>query len=329
MRSEDPAITVPIPPRTRLDPQVEKFVRAMDADAGQFGRRETVSIAEARHIAETVRKRWVAGGPEMARTQEHGVATRHGMVTVRAYYPAQRALPGVFVYLHGGGFVLGSIDTHDRVMREYAQRAGIVVVGVHYTRAPDAKFPQPMQECADVLRWVSANGALLGVDAAQLFVGGDSAGANFSMGASLELRDAGEHILRGIVLNYGSMSSNLYRNSVIQYGGGDYGLSLMSMMWFRAMHVASGADLTDPRVDILRAELHGLPPAWLVVAECDPVHDDMIELERMLREAGNQVDMKVYPGTAHSFLEAVSISTLAAEAFDDTARWLRLHSKTA
>src|SRR6218665_2976186 len=149
------------------------------------------------------------------------------------------------------------------------------------------------------------------------------------MGGSVELRDAGEAILQGIVLNYGSMSSNLYRNSVIQYGGGDYGLSLMSMMWFRAMHCASGADLTDPRVDILRAELHGLPPAWLVVAECDPVHDDMIELERMLREAGNTVDMKVYAGAAHSFLEAVSISDLAAEAFEDTARWLRLHSKTA
>jgi acetyl esterase len=183
-----------------------------------------------------------------------------------------------------------------------------------------------MQECADVLRWVAANGALLDVDAAQLFVGGDSAGANFSMGASLELRDRGEKILQGIVLNYGSVSSNLYRNSVIQYGGGDYGLSLMSMMWFRAMHVASGADLTDPRVDILRADLRSLPPTWMVVAECDPVHDDMVELGEMMRAAGNDVRMKVYPGAAHSFLEAVSISDLAVEAFEDTARWLRERS---
>uniref|UniRef100_UPI000D392B33 alpha/beta hydrolase fold domain-containing protein n=1 Tax=unclassified Variovorax TaxID=663243 RepID=UPI000D392B33 len=329
MSFEDPAISVPLPARSPLDPQVAQFVRAMDADAGRFGRRETLSIAQARDIAETVRKRWVAGGPEMARSVEHTVPTRHGDVRVRAHYPVQRALSGVFVYLHGGGFVLGSLDTHDRVMREYAQRAGIVVVGVHYTRAPDAKFPRPMQECADVLRWVAENGALLDVDAAQLFVGGDSAGANFSMGASLELRDGGESILKGIVLNYGSVSSNLYRNSVIQYGGGDYGLSLMSMMWFRAMHVATGADLTDPRVDILRADLRSLPPTWMVVAECDPVHDDMVELGQMMRAAGNDVRMKVYPGAAHSFLEAVSISDLAVEAFEDTARWLRERSSSS
>jgi acetyl esterase len=323
MRSADPAISVPIPTRSKLDQQVEQFVRAMDADASRFGRRETVSIAEARDIAETVRRRWVEGGPVMANSVEHTVPTRHGEVLIRAHYPQVRMLPGVFVYLHGGGFVLGSLDTHDRVMREYAQRAGIVVIGVHYTRAPEAKFPRPMQECADVLRWVSAHGELLVVDTSQLFVGGDSAGAIFSMGASLEMRDRGEALLKGIVLNYGSMSSNLCRNSVIQYGGGDYGLSLMSMVWFRAMHLSHGADFTDPRIDILRADLRGLPPTWMVVAECDPVHDDMIELDRLMREAGNEVRKKVYPGAAHSFLEAVSISDLAVEAFEDTARWLR------
>ncbi|MGJ7484619.1 alpha/beta hydrolase fold domain-containing protein [Variovorax sp. LT2P21] len=326
MRSADPAISVPIPTRSPLDPQVEQFVRAMDADASRFGRRETVSIAQARDIAETVRRRWVEGGPVMANRAEHTVPTRHGDVLIRAHYPQVRALPGVFVYLHGGGFVLGSLDTHDRVMREYAQRAGIVVIGVHYTRAPEAKFPRPMQECADVLRWVSAHGELLAVDTSQLFVGGDSAGAIFSMGASLEMRDRGESLLKGIVLNYGSMSSNLCRNSVIQYGGGDYGLSLLSMVWFRAMHFTSGADFTDPRIDILRADLRGLPPTWMVVAECDPVHDDMIELDRLMREAGNEVQKKVYPGAAHSFLEAVSISDLAVEAFEDTARWLREQS---
>ncbi|MES2533933.1 MAG: alpha/beta hydrolase fold domain-containing protein [Pseudomonadota bacterium] len=323
MRFEDPAISVPIPIRSKLDPQIEQFVRAMEVDSSRFGRRETLSIAEAREVAEAVRKRWVAGGPTMENTVEHMADTRHGKVRVRVHYPKLRALPGVFVYLHGGGFVLGSLDTHDRVMREYAERAGIVVIGVHYTRAPDAKFPQPMQECADVLRWVATNGALLDVDTSQLFVGGDSAGAIFSMGASLEMRDRGERLLKGIVLNYGSMSSNLCRNSVIQYGGGDYGLSLMSMLWFRAMHFTSGDEFTDPRIDILRADLRGLPPTWMVVAECDPVHDDMIALDQKMREAGNEVRMKVYPGTAHSFLEAVSISDVAVEAFEDTARWLR------
>jgi acetyl esterase len=326
MSFEDPAVSVPIPPRSALDPQVAEFVRAMAEDSAAFAPRETLPIAEGRANAEKVRARWAAGGPEMAVTTELQAPTRHGDVRVRAYYPQVRRLPGVFVYLHGGGFVLGSIETHDRVMREYAHRAGIVVVGVHYTRAPEAKFPRPMEECLDVVRWVAANAASLDVDGGQVFVGGDSAGANYSMGVSLALRDAGERIVKGIVLNYGSVSSNLYRNSVIQYGGGAYGLSLVSMMWFRAMHISTAADLTDPRVDILRAKLHDLPPACLVVAECDPVHDDMMDLDRMLREAGNEVQTKVYAGAAHSFLEAVSISDLAVEAFEDTAAWLRKRS---
>ena len=326
MSFEDPAVSVPIPPRSALDPQVAEFVRAMAEDSAAFAPRETLPIAQGRINAEKVRARWAAGGPEMAAAVEHQVPTRHADVRIRAYYPQTRKLPGVFIYLHGGGFVLGSIETHDRIMREYAHRAGIVVLGVHYTRAPEAKFPRPMEECLDVTRWVAANAALLDVDGEQLFIGGDSAGANYSMGVSLSLRDAGERIVKGIVLNCGSVSSNLYRNSVIQYGGGAYGLSLVSMMWFRAMHITTAADITDPRVDILRAKLHDLPPTCMVVAECDPVHDDMMDLDRMMREAGNQVQTKVYAGAAHSFLEAVSISDLAVEAFEDTVAWLRKQS---
>ena len=322
MYLEDPAFTIPIGPPAPLDPQIAEFLKRMAADAAQYPRRDTISIAEGREIAEKVRRPWAQGGPEMARTVEHQVPTRHGKVRVRAYYPQIRRMPGAFVYIHGGGFVLFSIDTHDRVMREYAERAGMVVLGIDYTRAPEAKFPQPLDECVDIVRWAAAQGALLDIDATQLFVGGDSAGANLSMGTCLTLRDEGTPLLSGAVLNYGGFGSNLFRNSVVRYGAGEYGLSLHMMIWFRGMHIRRGEDFLNPRVDILRADLSNLPPAYLVVTECDPLHDDSIELERRMREVGGDVQAKVYPGTVHSFLEAISIADIAAEAFEDTARWI-------
>lgn len=322
MYIEDPAFTIPTGAPAPLDPQIAQFVKKMAADASQYPRRDTISIEEGRAIAEKVRLPWAQGGPVMARTVEHVVPTRYGSVQVRAYYPSERRLPGAFIYIHGGGFVLFSNDTHDRVMREYAERAGIVVFGINYTRAPEAKFPQPLEECVDTVRWVAAQAAALDIEAAQLFIGGDSAGANLSMGTCLTLRDEQTPLIQGVVLNYGGFGSNLFRNSVVRYGAGDYGLSLHMMIWFRGMHIRRGEDFVNPRVDILRADLSNLPPAYIVVTECDPLHDDSIELERRWREAGGQVLSKIYPGTVHSFLEAVSISDVAVEAFDDTAKWL-------
>ena len=324
MLPEDPAFTIPTGAPAPLDPQIADFLRLMAADASKYPRRDTLSIEAGREIAEKVRAPWALGGPDMADTVEHQVPTRHGDILVRVHYPRERRLPGAFVYIHGGGFVLFSINTHDRLMREYAERTGIVVIGIEYTRAPDAKFPQPLEECVDVLRWTAARSELLDIDADQLFIGGDSAGANLSMGTCLTLRDEGEAaLIKGVVLNYGGFGSNLFRNSVVRYGAGDYGLSLHMMIWFRGMHIARGQDFFDPRVDILRADLRGLPPAYMVITECDPLHDDSIELERKFREAGVAVQAKVYKGTAHSFLEAVSIADVAGVAFDDTARWLQ------
>lgn len=329
MYIEDPAFTIPTGKPAPVDPQIAEFMRLMAKDAAQYPRRDTIGIEEGRANAEKVRLPWAQGGPTMAKTVEHRVGTRFGtQLRVRVHYPAQRKLTGALVYIHGGGFVLFSIDTHDRVMREYAERAGVVVIGMDYTLAPGAKFPQPLEECIDVFRWVHDNAAMLDIDPQQLFLGGDSAGANMTMGACLTLRDAGlSSMVKGVVLNYGGFGSNLFRNSVVRYGSGEYGLSLHMMIWFRGMHMARGEDFINPRADILRADLRGLPPAYLVVTECDPLHDDSVELERKMREAGVEVRSKVYPGTVHSFLEAVSIADIAGVAFDDTARWLQAQSQ--
>jgi len=309
-----------------LDPQVQVFVQRMAADAAKFPRRDTVSIAEGREIAEKVRAPWAAGGPAMARTVERQVPTRHGEVMVRVHYPQECRLPGVFFYIHGGGFVLFSVDTHDRLMREYAHRAGIVVVGINYTRAPEARFPQPLEECIDTVRWLQDHGAALDFDPAQFFIGGDSAGGNLSLGTCLHFRDAGERPIRGMVLNYTGFSTNLYRDSVVRYGAGDYGLSLHMMVWFYRNYLARAEDFTDPRMNLLDADLRDIPPVYLVITECDPLYDDSIDMAAKMQAAGVDVQSKVYKGTVHSFLEAVSVADIAGEAFDDTVRWLRQHA---
>lgn len=306
-----------------LDPQIVEFMRLMGAEGARYPKRHTIPIAEGRANAEKVRAPWTRGGPEMARSVDHRVPTRHGEVRIRVHYPAQRALQGALVYIHGGGFVLFSLDTHDRVMREYAGRAGIAVIGIDYTRAPEARFPQPHDECVDVMRWLAAHAGTLDIDPAQLFIGGDSAGANLSVGACLVLRDQGDALPRGMLLNYGAYSSELYRESVVRYGAGEYGLSLHMMLWFYGLYARGPADFADPRLHSLSARLEGLPPACMVVTECDPLYDDNRLMAARLREAGVAVSETLYPGTIHGFLEAVSVADVAGRAFDDSVRWLR------
>lgn len=313
-------------PPASLDPEIGLFVQRMAADAGNYPRRDTISIEAGRQVAEQVRQPWAQGGPEMAKIMHVSVATRHGPVRLRVYYPSQRRLPGALLYVHGGGYVLFSLDTHDRVMREYAQRAGMVVIGIDYTRAPEAKFPQPLEECIDVVLWLQAHAAELDVDAKQLFIGGDSAGGNLSLGTCLHFRDEGEAPLRGMVLNYGTFSTQFFRDSFVRYGAGEFGLSIHMMVWFYRNYLNGREDLSDPRVDLLRADLRDLPPTYMVITECDPLHDENMELAAKLQAAEVEVQYKIYPGTVHSFLEAVSVAGVAVQAFDDTAQWIARHT---
>jgi acetyl esterase/lipase len=154
---------------------------------------------EARRIAEEVRAPWTRGGPQIALISERMVPVR-----VRFYDPAPMERKPVLVYLHGGGWTLFSIDTHDRVMREYAWRAGVVVAGVDYALAPEAKYPVALDQIVHVLKFLGRHGADLGIDPQRIGIGGDSAGANLAMAACIRLRDEGyPRLVRAMLLNYG------------------------------------------------------------------------------------------------------------------------------
>lgn len=308
-----------------IDPQLRLFVAGLEQSRARFPAASELSIDEMRRVAEEVRQPWRSGGPAMAATEELQVPTVHGSVRVRLYRPAMRSGPQpALVYLHGGGWAMFSIDTHDRLMRELAARAGVVVLGVDYALSPEAKFPFALQQIESVVRWLYVNGAELGIDAGRMAIGGDSAGANLSVGTCLRLRDAGAaQLLKGMLLFYGCYTSELSEWSANGYGAEGNLLSASEMSWFWQNYLAEPADALDPLASPLRARLEGLPPVFQATAQCDVLAEQGTAFAARLREAGVAAVEHEYAGAIHSFLEAVSIAPIAGRALDDSAAWLR------
>ena len=309
----------------RVEPGVRRFVREVNAAfAAEAGGRE-LSQDEARAAAERVRAPWRQGGPVMATTRDAQVGTPYGSVRVRLYVPAGVAAAApALIYMHGGGWTLFSVDTHDRLMREYAQRAGLVVIGVDYSRSPEVRFPVALNEVVAVVDWARKGGAGAEVDPGRLALGGDSAGGNLALAAALKLRDAGRgDETKGLLLNYGAFDTAVDEAAGQVWGGPDYMLETDEMRQFWRNYLAVEADAADPLAVPARAALHGLPPAFFTVAECDILAEQNEALCRRMAEAGGRARTVVYRGATHSFLEAVSVSPLADRALQDGADWLR------
>lgn len=306
-----------------IDPQLLPFIEGIAAAWARHPALDTLSPVEARKVAEAVRAPWTKGGPQMAATRELAVPAGAGSVRIRAHLPSTgKALPAL-IYAHGGGWTIFSLDTHDRLMREYAAEAGIAVVGVDYSLSPEAKFPRAIEETAAVVRWLAGHGTQLGIDGARLALGGDSAGAHISAAAALMLRDAGAGgLLAGLVLNYGTFDDDFSQPSYRSYGGGEYTLSRDEMVTFWEQHLPQDRAVAEPLARPLRARLAGLPPALLVVTELDPLHDDSMAMAAALDAAGVEAEARVYPGTTHGFLEAMSVADVSRRAIAETARWL-------
>lgn len=306
-----------------LDPNIRRFIRTIGEAVARYPEFNRASFPQMRSWAEAARAPWVKGGPVMLETLNLEAPTRHGNVRVRIHRPKRGELPGL-IYLHGGGWTLFSIDTHDRVMREYAARAGCCVIGVDYALSPEQKFPVPLEQVVDVLDWLAEGGHELGVDATRLAIGGDSAGANLSVAASL-LRRNQAYIppLLAMLLNYGAFVSHCSLDACRRYGGPEYMLGCEEMSQYWRNYMRSDEDAQDPLVCPLLASLAGLPPAFLAIAECDVLAEQNIAMARRLRDHGVPAHSVVYPGASHSFIEAMSIAAVSNQALADASVWLR------
>lgn len=301
-----------------VDSEIRRFVDGLNDGYGRVPGLADLPLPARRAVAETVRAPWAAGGPAMASTEEVVVEGR----TLRLHRP----LPGgeplpAMLYLHGGGWTLFSLDTHDRLMREYAARSGAVVAGLDYSLSPEAKFPRALDEVAAAVNWLRREGSEHGVDPERLAIGGDSAGANLAVAASVRLRDEGSPPLAAMLLNYGAFDPE-HAETDLRYNGPEYMLTVEEMRTFWSNYTRNEQDLRDPLVAPLKADLHDLPPAFLAIAECDVLLSANQRMAERLQEAGVTVTARVYAGATHSFLEAVSISALADQALEEASAWL-------
>ncbi len=258
----------------------------------------------------------------VASTEDIEVPGAAGPLPARIYRPeAEGELPTI-VFFHGGGFVIGDVDTHDNQCRVLCREAEAVVLSVGYRLAPEHPFPAAPEDCFAATRWAAEHVAELGGDAGRIAVAGDSAGGNLAAVTALMARDAGGPALAAQLLIYpGTDFEGGYPSETENAEG--FFLTRADMEWFREQYLA-GADPTDPLLSPVHCpDLAGLPPAVVITAEFDPLRDQGDAYARALEEAGVHVIARSYGGLIHGFFDLGALSPAAAEATDEVCADVR------
>ena len=289
-----------------LHPQIVQVIDAMAR--AELRPIEAMTPVEARAQMELTARGRKAEPLPVNQVEERMIPGPAGEIRLRLYWPnAAGAVPAI-VYYHGGGHVIGSLDTHDLIARNLCAGAEALVVSVDYRMGPEHKFPAAVDASFAALQWVQANAASLGVDPGRLGVHGDSAGANLAAVVALMARDAGGPKLRLQSLVYPVGDYTLSSASYGKYAQGYGLLTRESMVWFSRHYLRSPNDAEDWRASPIKAtSLAGVAPAIVVVAECYVLHDDGESYAGALRRAGVPVEYREYPGMIHGFLGMVPV----------------------
>ena len=246
----------------------------------------------------------------------------HGDVPCRFYYPEGIDKPACLVYLHGGGFMQGSLNSWDHLLRDLVRQSGVAAMSVDYRLSPEHKFPVAFDETVAMIRLMAQRGADHGIDPRRLAVGGDSAGGNLALAAALALRDADEKLLRFQLLIYGVYSADVESPSWRRFGQGA-GLSQAQYRWILETYLENPAQQNDWRAAPLLADLKGLPPAHLIVGSLDPLLDDSNNLAAKLKAAGVPATLTVYQGINHGFIRYGRLIRTARNAVAECAAALK------
>lgn len=255
--------------------------------------------------------------PRVAEVRDIAIPLDGRTVQARLYVPEGAGeRPPLTLFYHGGGWVIGTLDTHDATCRALAQESGSAILSVAYRLAPEHPYPAAADDCYDALLWAKESADDLGVDASRLAVAGDSAGGNLAAAAAIMARDRGGPALRHQLLIYPVTDSDFDTASFRENGGGEYFLGGDAMRWFWAHYLGETPADAAPLAHVLRtARLADLPPATVIAAEYDPLRDEAMAYAARLDAAGVAVDAAVASGMIHGFFSMF-------EAVPDAWRWI-------
>jgi len=304
-----------------LDPDAQillEMVRAANRPAF-----ETIGAAEARLLFNAGRKVLAPDPMPVAETRDLAIPGPGGPIPARLYRATATGNLPVLVFFHGGGWVVGDIESHDTGCRHLANRAECAVVSVDYRLAPEHKFPAAVEDCLAATAWVAGNAAALGIDAGRLAVGGDSAGGNLAAVVTLLARDHGTPRIGHQLLIYPATDAAMRHESMARFAEG-YVLTRSTMRWFYEQYLRAPADVADWQASPLAApDLSGLPPAFVLTAGYDPLCDEGDAYAARLAAAGVAVTHRRFAGQAHGFALNGKIIRAAETALDEAAAALR------
>jgi acetyl esterase len=306
-----------------LDPQIQELLAAMAALNAPPLSQGTPEAARAGFRFMTVDMRRPEHVIPVKETEDLRIPTTGGDIAARVYRPDHDGPVPTVVFAHGGGFVIGDIETHDNQARSVCRGADAVVVSIDYRLAPEAPWPAAVHDTYDAVQWAVDNIDSLGGDADRLSVAGDSAGGNIATVVAQLCRDNGPDLAAQLLIypavDFDAEAS--YPSRVDNAEG--YFLTADDMDWFRRHYVGEAPDHADPTMSPLRGRLEGLPPAVVATAEFDPLRDEGNAYADALRAAGVEVDAKCYPGMVHGFFDMGVLSAGAQAATDDAVARFR------
>jgi len=310
--------------RVYIDPQVVPVIERMLATMAERGPVGSVPADVMRQRFNEDVQAWNMELPALPLIEDRVCNTSAGPIPVRLYDPQgdESELP-CLVFFHGGGWVVGDLDTNERTLRLLALQSGVKVLSVDYPLAPENRFPAALDACVAVTRWVHENGQQWDLDPSRLAIGGDSAGGNLALSTALDLRDAGENCLRFALLVYPALSPEPHSHSHRLFGGGDFGLGTIAMDYFWSQYLADCAQRENPRAAPLLARMDEMPPMYLVTAGLDPLTDDSTALAEKLRQFDIPLVHRHYPGVIHGFFSMSLFLDAGAQAVTEAGAALR------
>jgi acetyl esterase len=308
-----------------LDPDAAAVFKAFQ-EAGRPAY-ETLTAAEAREFY--LQARFVSNPepPELDNVQPLMIPSPTGSIPARIYTPKHlRKADGLspcLVFFHGGGWVIGDLDSHDVVCRKLADEGQLIVVSVDYRLAPEHKFPAAVDDAITATTWIAGNARQFGIDASRLSVGGDSAGGNLAAVVAIAARDGNGPAIASQVLIYPAIDFAMTHPS---HSEPETSLLLTHSVirWFRDHYLNGAADVHDWRASPARAKtLVGLPPAYVLTAGADPLRDEGDEYAKRLKEAGVNVTYRTFPGQFHGFFTMGKLLQQANVAASEIGVWLK------